>query len=524
MITIKKIILHNFKRFTHLELDVNPTINILIGDNESGKSTILQAIDLVARGSRTRVENLGIDKIFNVQAVSEFMAGNKDLNTLPEIYIELYFLEDNDSSLYGECNSQHQSCSGIRMKCQFNHKYGGTVREMWMRQPQNITFPFEFYDVQFDTFSGTPFMAYNKKLYSLMIDNSAIGNPMTMRGYVSEIYRSTLSDEERVALRLEYRNSKKNFEDTVLARYNATISPRKFSIRDCSDDNLETDVTIIEGDLALENKGAGMQCFAKTQLSLTRSSDKVNVVLLEEPETHLSYQRTLELIRLIQGTQSKQLFISTHSDLIATRLDLKKCVLLNSSSQDVVTLSEISDDTARFFMKAPDNNMLQFVLSKKVILVEGDAEFILMEAMCKRTLGVDLADAGIGVIAVDGKCFKRYLEIAQKLGIKVAVITDNDKSYQEHIVDNYDDYISNRYTNIRIFADLDDNRYTFEVCVYKDNQTICDNEFTNPLRRITIQQYMLNNKAEAAYALLCNHADEIMTPKYIQQALRWINV
>lgn len=34
-------------------LDVNPDINILIGDNESGKSTILQAIDLVARCSRT---------------------------------------------------------------------------------------------------------------------------------------------------------------------------------------------------------------------------------------------------------------------------------------------------------------------------------------------------------------------------------------------------------------------------------------------------------------------------------------
>lgn len=34
-------------------------------------------------------------------------------------------------------------------------------------------------------------------------------------------------------------------------------------------------------------------------------------------------------------------------------------------------------------MKAPDNNILEYVLSKKVILVEGDAEFILMEALYK---------------------------------------------------------------------------------------------------------------------------------------------
>lgn len=48
-----KIKLHDFKRFREFMLDVNPDINILIGDNESGKSTILQAIYLVARGSRT---------------------------------------------------------------------------------------------------------------------------------------------------------------------------------------------------------------------------------------------------------------------------------------------------------------------------------------------------------------------------------------------------------------------------------------------------------------------------------------
>ena len=59
-------------------------------------------------------------------------------------------------------------------------------------------------------------------------------------------------------------------------------------------------------------------------------------------------------------------------------------------------------------MKAPDNNMLQFVLSNKIILVEGDAEFILMEVLYKRTLTKELSASNIGVIAVDGKCFKRY--------------------------------------------------------------------------------------------------------------------
>lgn len=63
MIMISKIKLHNFKRFQDLPLDLDPEMNIFIGDNESGKSTILQAIDLVARGSRTRIEEIGLDKL-----------------------------------------------------------------------------------------------------------------------------------------------------------------------------------------------------------------------------------------------------------------------------------------------------------------------------------------------------------------------------------------------------------------------------------------------------------------------------
>lgn len=87
---IQKVILHNFKRFQHLELDLDPTMNIFIGDNESGKSTILQAIDLVARGSRTRIENIGIDRLFNVETIKSFMA-NINMDNLPEMFVELYF-------------------------------------------------------------------------------------------------------------------------------------------------------------------------------------------------------------------------------------------------------------------------------------------------------------------------------------------------------------------------------------------------------------------------------------------------
>ena len=170
-------------------------------------------------------------------------------------------------------------------------------------------------------------------------------------------------------------------------------------------------------------------------------------------------------------------------------------------------------------MKAPDNNMLQFVLSKKVFLVEGDAEFILMEAMYKNTLHKNLSDSEIGVIAVDGKCFKRYLEIAKLLDIKVAVITDNDKNYIANIINNYSEFET---PLSKVFSDTDNARYTFEVCLEADNKALLADLF-NRLKTNTVCEFMIANKAEAAYRILVNNGDNVVVPQYIQDAIRWID-
>ena len=46
MATITKVVLRNFKKFEKLDLRLNPDLNVLLGDNEAGKSSVLLAIDL----------------------------------------------------------------------------------------------------------------------------------------------------------------------------------------------------------------------------------------------------------------------------------------------------------------------------------------------------------------------------------------------------------------------------------------------------------------------------------------------
>jgi putative ATP-dependent endonuclease of OLD family len=247
----------------------------------------------------------------------------------------------------------------------------------------------------------------------------------------------------------------------------------------------------------------------------------LDVLLLEEPENHLSHVHMHKLIQRIRTSEGKQLIIATHSSFIATRLNLKKALILSNADPLVAaSLASLTGDTAAFFMKAPDNNVLELSLCKKAILVEGDAEFILMDALYRTCAnGASTEDDGVYVISVDGTSFKRYLELAKLLSIKVAVVRDNDGAYQANCVDNYVDFTDE---NIEIFADPDEARSTFEICVYQDNKALCDGQFRAGRKTLTVQDYMLKNKTDAAFHLLEKHGSDLVAPAYIQQAIAWI--
>ena len=70
---ITKVKIENFKRYKGMfELKLNDGLNIIVGDNESGKSTILEAINLALTGM------INGRSIWN--EVSQYLF-NKDVNT-----------------------------------------------------------------------------------------------------------------------------------------------------------------------------------------------------------------------------------------------------------------------------------------------------------------------------------------------------------------------------------------------------------------------------------------------------------
>lgn len=520
MAAITKVVLRNFKRFEKLDLHLNPGLNILLGDNEAGKSSVLLAIDLALSASRTKVEMLGVEGLLSASSVARFLDGHRTVANLPKVLIELFLTPGGEPLLCGKNNVDEAECDGIKMECAVPRELEAEVAELL--RDRDAPFPYEYYAPRFATFAEDSQLGFKKHVRHLLIDSSRIDSEQASKIYTQSLFGTNADDKVRNKLEASYRRIKDEFRDVHLKSINEKITDFAFGVRTSSKSNLGTDLVILEDKIPLDIRGKGRQCMVKTDFALRKgtAASPLHLLLLEEPENHLSHTNMRKLVELLSKVEGRQLLVATHSSLISSRLDLRKAALLGSAPGKQGALSGLTADTAKFFMKAPDNNVLEFSLSKKVILVEGDAEFILLEALyAQHAGGSSLSADGVHVISVGGTSFKRYLELAKLLGVRTAVVRDNDKDWQKTCVDNYDDY---KMDNARVFADQDNSRSTFEICLYEDNKELCEKHLGADRKTLGVRDYMLANKADAAFQLLEQAGVELVAPKYIQDAIAWI--
>ncbi|WP_312416550.1 AAA family ATPase, partial [Shinella sp.] len=188
-------------------------------------------------------------------------------------------------------------------------------------------------------------------------------------------------------------------------------------------EKLELALTVSADTESAHSRGLGsnnLLFMACELLLLAEESDGFPLLLIEEPEAHLHPQRQLRLMSFLQEQAEKkradgqhiQIIVTTHSPNLASDLRLGNLVLIEGGRAFPLCegKTKLSASDYRFLERFLDVTKANLFFARAVLVVEGDAENILLPVIA-RLLGRDFHHHGVSVVNVGGVGLGRYARV-----------------------------------------------------------------------------------------------------------------
>jgi len=471
---VKAIKLINFKKFRDELLEFNDDVNIFVGDNNAGKSTILEALEIVLNyNHRGRPFNGEFSPdLFNQDAVTRFLASDLSSKHLPSLIIEAYI--DGVPEYRGSNNSLKADAQGVLVQACFDPSLEAVYESHLLIKPNITSIPIEFYKVEWLDFGWNPIKPIAKKFKALYIDPTRIHPTMGKNQYISSILNTALAKEELVKLTLNYRENLQVFNNsgevrTVNASLDAghLITDSKLTIAASTlpAGSIQTGLQLEVDDVPFHLIGKGEQSNVQIKLAIQNKSHDIDLVMMEEPENHLSHTNLNKLVHYIETQRGdKQLFLTTHSSYVLNKLSIDKICLVQSGYKRLHTLDA---KVVKTLKRLPGYDTLRVALSGKVILVEGPSDELVLKKIYQRKHNRLPEQDGIDIIVVRGVGFKTFIEVGKEIGTKIHVLRDNDGDYNGNVVQGRLEYAA--FPNIKLYSSMNDSEFSLEPAMIYAN-------------------------------------------------------
>jgi putative ATP-dependent endonuclease of OLD family len=238
---------------------------------------------------------------------------------------------------------------------------------------------------------------------------------------------------------------RRNIRETISDAAGVTYSPTKLSIRSelpTEADRLFQSLKLFVGEADDGHEG-GVQDLSLGGANLIYLTLKLlefkyqkgkqacaNILLIEEPEAHIHTHIQKTLFERLKYDET-QIIYSTHSTHISevSKVDSINILARSGASceayQPSVGLDTDQIGALERYLDAVRSNLL---FAKSVILVEGDAEEILIPILVKQVLGISLDEMGVSLINIRSTGFENISVLfhADRIRKRCAIITDLD--------------------------------------------------------------------------------------------------
>lgn len=458
---LSEIKLKNFRKYTELAVPFNRGLNVLIGENDSGKTAIIDAIKLVlkthayewikveetdfhkAAGSNERAEKIEFELTFRGIEPNEaknfiewlgWEGEGKDAKPLLRL---VYKVERKGDKILPSEVKAGMDEDGYPLNAEAREYLKATYLRALRDAENELT------------------AKRNSRLSQILIGHKSLKSD------------TSTSDHQLIS---SFKNFKKEIDTWFKEGEGKTEIKDKIDevvkkILNNTDNksNLETHFTFGEDKIKdileklslsivdAENLGLGAmnRLFMAAELLHLKKDDwdGLRLCLIEELEAHLHPQVQLKVIDYLQEQCDKdenkvQIILTTHSPNLASKVNLKSIILCKDNDvypmgdtetpektkTDIYTLLDKKDYL--FLERFLDVTRSNLFFAKGVIIVEGMSEELLIPAIAKK-IGCDLVEHEVSIVNVGSTAHLHYARIFQRndgktLNIPVAVVADLD--------------------------------------------------------------------------------------------------
>ena len=432
---LRELHIRNFRKIDALTVNFPRGLTVLIGENNSGKTTVIDALRLM---------------LFSSQDFDSFRLTEDDFRTgtdyAPiEISCRFTGLENEDEVHFQECLvdiGDGKFEMQVNARVEFNQTTNRCNVRMWGGETEGGSFPSNHYDRL-------------ATIYLRPLRDPERGLRPGQYSQVSRLIDSITAEDQRADFETIAREANEKMRDLKPVReakgdINAQMAAIAGSELSQNTELIFTDPTFrriiaglqpeIEGlPFALNGLGYNNLVFTSATLGTLRRSLQFSFrsILIEEPEAHLHPQlQVLLLMHLAEVAGDRegnevQVIASSHSPILASQAPIDSVVSVHEVGGSVSAVSicsiAIDDKTKKKLQRFLDATRAELFFARRILMVEGIAEALLLPGLAK-IAGGNLKESSVTVLNADGINFNAFIPLfgLEGVGVPVVILTDGD--------------------------------------------------------------------------------------------------
>jgi putative ATP-dependent endonuclease of OLD family len=411
----------------NLNLDFTNGLNVLIGENDSGKTAIIDAIKLVLKTHSYEWIKLEDDDFFDSATRFRIELRFEDMENEAFHFTEwLGFEGEGDNAkaylrvIYDVSRTNirilpNEICAGVDSQ--------GTPLKAAAREYLKATYLKPLRDANLDL---TP--KKNSRLSNILQTHEAFENKeehllVSLFQKFNKNVATYFEGLDAEGKPLPDDQKGKDLKDKIDTFVKLFIDQEYATNFDVTNANLKSILEKLELQILDRiNPGLGTmnKLFMATELL---HLDKENwsglrLGLIEELEAHLHPQAQMKVIEALQNKKKIQLILTTHSPNLASKVKLENIIICHN--QNVYPLNSkctlLAHGDYKYLERFLDTTKANLFFAKGVIMVEGWSEEILIPALARKMkkdglITKDLTEAGVSIVNVASAEFRKFAKI-----------------------------------------------------------------------------------------------------------------